>query len=194
MVGQRGENVQGPAIAEVLAVLELGVPLFVRERRDTGRGRVRHGSILASVDACVFCAIVARSVPAAIVLDDDVAVGFLDHRPLFKGHVLVVPRVHVETLPDLEPVGPLFARVSWVARVFVDGLGADGSFVAVNNTVSKSVPHLHVHVVPRRRGDGLRGFMWPRLRYADANEMEEYASRLRDLLKYQTGDGTAPNR
>lgn len=129
------------------------------------------------------------------MLDDDVAVGFLDHRPLFKGHVLLVPRVHVATLPDLSPLGPLFDRVALVARAVVDALGADGSFVAVNNTVSQSVPHLHVHVVPRRKGDGLRGFMWPRQRYADAAEMDDYAARLRDLLNPgQTARGSGLGR
>lgn len=146
------------------------------------------------MDGCVFCSIVAGSRPATIVLRDEIAVGFLDHRPLFKGHVLVVPREHVETLPELSPIGPLFERVARVARAVVDGLGADGSFVAVNNTVSQSVPHLHVHVVPRRRGDGLRGFMWPRLRYGDDAERDQYADRLRDQLKGQTMGGTAPDR
>jgi histidine triad (HIT) family protein len=153
------------------------------------------GSILALVDGCVFCSIVSGSKAAAIVLDDEVAVGFLDHRPLFKGHVLVVPRFHVATLPELTPVGPLFERVALVARALVDAFEADGSFVAVNNTVSQSVPHLHVHVVPRRKGDGLRGFMWPRQRYVDADEIESYAARLRDLLNPgRTGRGIDQDR
>ncbi len=134
--------------------------------------------------ACTFCRIVAGEVPAPTVLDDEVAVAFLDHRPLFKGHVLLVPRQHVVTLPDLPPerVGPLFERARWLAAAMVDGLGAAGSFVAVNNTVSQSVAHLHVHVVPRRRQDGLRGFFWPRTSYDDEADAEAYAARLRDAL------------
>ena len=110
-------------------------------------------------------------------------VSFLDHRPVFKGHVLVVTRRHVETLTDLAPelIPPVFEAVQQVARAVRSALGAQGSFVAVNNTVSQSVPHLHMHVVPRTRGDGLRGFFWPRQRYEDG-EMSEYADRLRSVL------------
>ncbi len=113
---------------------------------------------------CEFCAIVAGSAPAHVVLDDDVAVGFLDVRPLFPGHVLVVPRDHVETLTDLpvDAVGPYWERVQRLAGAVERGCGASGSFVAINNRVSQSVPHLHAHVVPRTKGDGLRGFFWPR--------------------------------
>lgn len=133
---------------------------------------------------CPFCAVVAGVAPASVVLDDDVAVGFLDHRPLFPGHVLVVPRRHVVTLPDLaaDEVGPLFARVQRVAAALVGGFGAEGTFVALNNVVSQSVAHLHVHVVPRHRGDGLRGFFWPRHPYADADEQDELARRVRAAL------------
>ena len=133
---------------------------------------------------CPFCAVVDGDEPAGVVLDDAVAVAFLDHRPVFKGHVLVVPRVHVETLTDLpvDAVGPFFERVQRLAAAVRGGLGADGTFVAMNNVVSQSVPHLHVHVVPRRRKDGLRGFFWPRVRYADDQERADYASRIRDAL------------
>lgn len=133
---------------------------------------------------CVFCAIVAGDAEAAVVLDDEVAVGFLDTRPLFPGHTLVVPREHHETLADLPPdqVGPLFARVQRTSAAMVDVLGAQGSFVAVNNTVSQSVPHLHVHVAPRTKGDGLKGFFWPRTRYRDDAHMAEVAARLRAAL------------
>jgi histidine triad (HIT) family protein len=133
---------------------------------------------------CPFCAIVAGTSPARIVLDDDVAVAFLDVRPLIKGHVLVVPRDHVETLLDLpaERLGPYFERVQRVAGAVEAGLGAAGSFVAMNNRVSQSVPHLHVHVVPRNRKDGLRGFFWPRHKYDDDAEMASYAERLRGAL------------
>lgn len=117
---------------------------------------------------CPFCAIVEGSSPAHVVLDDDVALGFLDRTPLFRGHVLVVPRRHVVTLPELaaDEIGPLFERVRRVAAVLPPALGAQGTFVALNNVVSQSVSHLHVHVVPRTRGDGLRGFFWPRTKYA----------------------------
>ena len=133
---------------------------------------------------CTFCAIVAGEKPATVVWGDDHTLAFLDARPLFKGHVLVVPRDHVETLPDLPDglLSPLFASVRRVARAVEAGLGADGSFVAMNNKVSQSVPHLHVHVVPRRRKDGLRGFFWPREPYASDAEMSEIAQRIRDAL------------
>ncbi|HSP03566.1 MAG TPA: HIT family protein [Acidimicrobiales bacterium] len=134
--------------------------------------------------ACTFCRIVAGDAPAHVVLDDDVAVGFLDIRPLFPGHVLLVPRDHVEVLPDLPPtlVGPLFERAQRIARAMVEVLGAQGSFVAMNNTVSQSVPHLHVHVVPRTKGDGLRGFFWPRTGYDSDEHAADVAARLRDWL------------
>ena len=133
---------------------------------------------------CLFCGIVAGTVPAQIVLDDDVAVAFLDARPVFKGHVLVVPRQHFPTLPDLpaDLVGPLFIRVRRLSAAVLPAFGAQGSFVALNNIVSQSVPHLHVHVVPRTRGDGLRGFFWPRGKYASDEEAADYARRLRDAL------------
>ncbi|HAS09928.1 MAG TPA: HIT family protein [Acidimicrobiaceae bacterium] len=134
--------------------------------------------------ACTFCRIVAGDAPAHVVLDDEVAVGFLDIRPLFPGHVLLVPRDHVEVLPDLPAalVGPLFERAQRLAAAVVDVLGAQGSFVAMNNTVSQSVPHLHVHVVPRTKGDGLRGFFWPRTGYDSDEHAADVAGRLRDAL------------
>ena len=112
----------------------------------------------------MFCGIVAGTVAADVVLDDDVAVAFLDRSPVFKGHVLVVPRVHVVTLTDLatDSIGPFFERVQRIARAVPSALDAHGTFVANNNVVSQSVAHLHVHVVPRRKRDGLRGFFWPR--------------------------------
>jgi histidine triad (HIT) family protein len=116
---------------------------------------------------CVFCRIVAGDDPVHIVFSDDVAIAFLDVRPLFVGHTLVLPRDHHETLADLplDLVDPLFRRVRRLSTVMETQLGAQGSFVAMNNRVSQSVPHLHVHVVPRTKGDGLRGFFWPRTRY-----------------------------
>ena len=131
----------------------------------------------------MFCSIAAGDVPADVVLETDDVVGFLDLRPVFKGHVLLVPREHVVTLPDL-PAGlrdPFLAAGQRLAAAMVEGLGAQGSFVAMNNTVSQSVPHLHLHVVPRTKGDGLRGFFWPRTKYADG-EAGEYAARLRAAL------------
>ena len=133
---------------------------------------------------CLFCRIIAGTVPAQIVLDDDVAVAFLDARPVFKGHVLIAPREHYVTLADLPAglVGPLFGRVRRLSAAMPPAFGAQGSFVALNNIVSQSVPHLHVHVVPRTRGDGLRGFFWPRVKYASDAEAADYAKRLRDAL------------
>ena len=120
-------------------------------------------------DGCIFCAIVAGEAEAEIVHSDELAVAFLDQRPLFHGHVLLVPRDHHETLADLpaDQVGPLFELVQRMSVAVRDGMGAKGSFVAMNNKVSQSVPHLHVHVVPRTKGDGLRGFFWPRTKYKD---------------------------
>jgi histidine triad (HIT) family protein len=129
---------------------------------------------------CLFCAIAAGEADAAIVWSDDDFVAFLDVRPVFKGHTLIVPRTHVVTLPELSPeLAPGFiAAGQRLAGAVVDGLGAQGSFVAINNTVSQSVPHLHLHVVPRTKGDGLRGFFWPRTSYADDAERADYAIRL----------------
>ena len=135
-------------------------------------------------DDCVFCRIIAGEVPAHMVLDDDEFVAFLDARPVFKGHVLVVPRRHYVTLADLPVpvVGPLFERVRLVSAALPVALGADGTFVALNNVVSQSVPHLHVHAVPRSRKDGLRGFFWPRQRYASDAEAADYARRIKDAI------------
>jgi histidine triad (HIT) family protein len=133
--------------------------------------------------ACIFCQIVAGDLPAEIVLETDDMVAFLDTRPVFKGHVLLVPREHVDTLPDLpaELRDPFLEAAQRIAVAVTDALGAQGSFVAINNTVSQSVPHLHLHVVPRTKGDGLRGFFWPRTKYADG-EAASYAQQLRDAL------------
>lgn len=129
---------------------------------------------------CAFCAIVAGEVAADIVLDDEHCVAFLDKRPLFAGHCLLVPRAHYETLADLpgELIGPLFGTARLLSTAVVEAMGAEGSFVAINNVVSQSVPHLHVHVVPRRRKDGLRGFFWPRHKYED----DAHRERVRDRV------------
>ena len=134
---------------------------------------------------CKFCQIIAGEIPAHFVLDTDEVVAFLDHRPLFRGHTLVLPRGHVETLADLPPdrVGPFFLQVQRVEAAVRTAMEAPGSFVAENNVVSQSVPHLHVHVVPRTKGDGLKGFFWPRTRYGDDAAMEAVAARLRAVLE-----------
>ncbi|MEE1927071.1 HIT family protein [Streptomyces sp. TRM 70351] len=134
--------------------------------------------------SCLFCAIAAGREPAHRVFGDEVAVAFLDVRPLFPGHVLVVPRAHHATLTDVPPadVGPLFARVRLLAGAVERGMAAAGTFVAANNRVSQSVPHLHVHVVPRNPKDGLRGFFWPRTRYDGDRDAEAAADRVRGAL------------
>jgi len=118
-----------------------------------------------------------------VVWDDEVAVGILDRRPLFRGHTLVVPRHHVVTLADVEPsdIGPFFRRVQLMAAAMPEATGCTGTFVANNNIVSQSVAHLHVHVVPRVKGDGLRGFFWPRINYAEG-ELETVGTRLREVF------------
>lgn len=133
---------------------------------------------------CVFCAIAAGGAEAHRVFEDEAAAAFLDARPLFPGHVLVVPKRHAETLTDLPvaEVGPFFTRVQRVAGAVERGMGAAGSFVAANNRISQSVPHFHVHVVPRNRKDGLRGFFWPRTRYASQEEAARVAARVREAF------------
>ncbi|MGR6916605.1 HIT family protein [[Actinomadura] parvosata] len=130
----------------------------------------------------LFCEIIAGERPAYVVASDEVAVSFLDTRPVFKGHVLVVPRTHVETLTDLADVGPFFQRVQAMARAVEQGLQAGGTFVAMNNRISQSVAHLHVHVVPRNKKDGLRGFFWPRTKYDSAEEAQSYADLISKTL------------
>jgi histidine triad (HIT) family protein len=133
---------------------------------------------------CVFCSIAKGEIAAHVVLSDDIAIAFLDHRPVFKGHCLLASRAHYGTLADLpdELIEPYFSRVQRLAVAVQDAVGADGSFVAINNVVSQSVPHLHTHVVPRRRKDGLRGFFWPRTKYASDDEMAEFAEKVRAAL------------
>jgi histidine triad (HIT) family protein len=133
---------------------------------------------------CVFCAIIAGQAPAHLVFEDDICIGFLDTRPLFPGHTLVVPRVHRETLRDVprEELEPLLSNAQRVSRALDDALGAQGTFVALNDRISQSVPHVHVHVVPRRKGDGLRGFFWPRHKYATDEEAAATAAKLRAAL------------
>jgi histidine triad (HIT) family protein len=131
----------------------------------------------------VVCRIARNELQSAVVLRTDQVVAFLDHRPVFKGHVLVAPVEHVATLVELPErlLVPLMSAAQRVAGALPRALGAQGTFVAVNNVVSQSVPHLHVHVVPRTKGDGLRGFFWPRTSYA-AGELEEYARLIAEAL------------
>lgn len=128
-----------------------------------------------SEDSCIFCRIARGELAAAIVLENEWCLAFLDHRPVFPGHCLLIPRQHYETLIDLPAalVAPLFTTAQLLTRAVEQAMDADGSFVAMNNRVSQSVPHLHIHVVPRRRKDGLRGFFWPRQRYQSDDEMEQ---------------------
>jgi histidine triad (HIT) family protein len=136
-------------------------------------------------DDCLFCAIVARRQPAEVVLDEPDVVAFLDIRPVFKGHTLVVPREHVPTLPELpeQLLEAVMGAAQRLAGAVVDAFGADGSWVSMNNVVSQAVPHLHVHVVPRKRKDGLRGFYWPRTKYDSDDEMAATGNALRTVLE-----------
>ena len=133
---------------------------------------------------CLFCRIVSGELPATIVYEDENAVAFLDHRPLFHGHTLLVPREHVETLGDLpvQLVGSYFEAAQLLTRAVQSALDAEGTFVAMNNRVSQSVPHLHVHIVPRRKKDGLKGFFWPRTKYKSEAEMLEAQTQIREAI------------
>jgi histidine triad (HIT) family protein len=133
--------------------------------------------------ACVFCSIAAGEIPASFVLREETVCAFLDTRPVFKGHVLVIPRRHVATFDELRAIEPLFSAVQRVSAAVETGLGVDGTFVALNNKISQSVPHVHVHVVPRRKGDGLRGFFWPRTKYDSDEERDSFASRIAEALR-----------
>lgn len=133
---------------------------------------------------CVFCQIVRGELAAHVVLDEPHVVAFLDRSPIFHGHCLVVPRLHLRTLPEVprDLLEPLFSAAQRIATAVESGLGAEGTFVAMNNKISQSVPHLHVHVVPRRKKDGLRGFFWPRVKYASDEEMAAVATQIRNAL------------
>lgn len=133
---------------------------------------------------CIFCGIIAGEVPAPIVFEDEATLAFLDHRPVFPGHCLLVPREHFETLADLpgKLVGPLFTNAQLLSRAVELALEAQGTFVAINNRVSQSVPHLHVHIVPRRKKDGLRGFFWPRHKYESPEQMQLIREAIRSAI------------
>jgi histidine triad (HIT) family protein len=142
---------------------------------------------------CIFCDIVEGRIPAEIVWRSASAVAFLDHRPLFPGHVLLVPASHIETLADLPApqVAPFFQTVQKLESAVEQALGAEGTFIAINNRVSQSVPHLHVHIVPRHKGDGLKGFFWPRRKYDSDRQLSETAARLRVFLESPSGAPSA---
>jgi histidine triad (HIT) family protein len=139
---------------------------------------------VASDPDCVFCRIAAGEEPAEIVFEDDASIAFLDDRPLFHGHSLLIPREHHVTLADLpdDLVASLFVIARLLSRAIPEAMNKPGSFVALNNVVSQSVPHLHVHVVPRRKKDGLRGFFWPRTKYESAAELRRVGKRVRDAV------------
>jgi len=138
----------------------------------------------AAIASCLFCRIVNREVPARLVFEDEISLAFLDHRPVFPGHCLLIPKIHYETLTDLpeDLIGPFFKRAQLLARAVESAMAADGTFVAMNNRVSQSVPHLHVHVVPRRRKDGLKGFFWPRYPYPDDEAAEAVLLSIRRAI------------
>jgi histidine triad (HIT) family protein len=135
-------------------------------------------------DACLFCKIIAGEIPAEVVFQDDLTIAFLDIGPLFPGHVLLAPKKHFQTLTDLpvETVAPLFQNARTLTRAVEAAMEAQGSFVGINNRVSQSVPHLHVHIVPRKQKDGLRGFFWPRKPYTDAAHLKETGEKIRKAL------------
>ncbi|MGO9176434.1 MAG: HIT family protein [Desulfobaccales bacterium] len=139
---------------------------------------------------CKFCRIISRELPAYVVFEDEFSLAFLDHKPLFPGHSLLVPKRHYPTLPELPArlLKPLFADAALLARAMEAGLLAEGSFVAINNRISQSVPHLHIHVVPRRRRDGLKGFFWPRQRYRDEGHIQEVQSLLKETMARLRGE------
>ena len=147
---------------------------------------------MSSASNCTFCRIASGAVAAAVVFEAANCLAFLDHRPLFPGHVLLIPRRHYETLADLPAaeIAPLFGAAQMISRAVEEAMQADGSLVAINNRVSQSVPHLHVHIVPRKRKDGLRGFFWPRHPYRDEAEAESVRAAIRDALERQKTCGS----
>ena len=133
---------------------------------------------------CLFCKIAARTIPAPVVFEDETSLAFLDHRPVFPGHTLLIPKQHYETLAHLPAslIQPFFAAAQLLSRAVESALAAEGTFVAINNKVSQSVPHLHVHIVPRRKKDGLRGFFWPRQPYKTEEEAESIRKTIADAV------------
>src|SRR5215469_1373387 len=142
------------------------------------------GSRPRDSQTCAFCRIIRGEEKAPVVFEDSLSLAFLDHRPLFPGHCLLVPKEHYETLADLPTslVGPLFQNAQLLERAIEEGLAADGTFVAINNRVSQSVPHVHIHLVRRHRKDGLKGFFWPRQRYQDEAALRQVQETLRAAI------------
>ena len=135
-------------------------------------------------EGCIFCNIIRGAVPCFKVFEDDISLAFLDHRPLFPGHTLLIVKSHIETLfvlPDFL-MGALFTNVRRLSQAVMQGMQAEGAFVAINNRVSQSVPHFHVHIVPRRKGDGLKGFFWPRRAYKDQQEIDATLRAVRSAI------------
>jgi histidine triad (HIT) family protein len=135
-------------------------------------------------EPCTFCRIIRGEIPAYEVFEDDISMAFLDRRPLFPGHILLIPREHIQTLSDfpVRLIAPFFCNAQLLTRAVEEGLKAEGTFVAINNRVSQSVPHLHIHIVPRRRKDGLKGFFWPRHPYPDEASILEVQKTLKSAL------------
>lgn len=133
---------------------------------------------------CLFCKALTGNLAVRVVFEDEDSLAFLDHRPVFPGHCLIIPKAHCETLTDLpvDQIEPLFKNVQLLARAVEIGMEAHGTFVAMNNRVSQSVPHLHVHVVPRKRKDGLRGFFWPRYPYKSDEDADLVQSNIRNAF------------
>jgi histidine triad (HIT) family protein len=146
-------------------------------------------------EGCLFCRIVRGEVAAHKVFEDEITLAFLDHRPLFPGHSLLIPKSHLETFGDLpaELIKPLFSNVQLLAGAIERGMKAEGSFVAINNRVSQSVPHFHVHIAPRRKGDGLKGFFWPRSKYQSDEEAREVLKAIRGALPQTEAERTSRN-
>ncbi|HEV2833927.1 MAG TPA: HIT family protein [Pyrinomonadaceae bacterium] len=147
--------------------------------------RLREERLVMTDESCLFCRIASGEVPAVLVFEDENTLAFLDHRPLFAGHTLLIPREHFETLGDLPAaqVAPLFKSAQLLSRAIETAMEAEGTFVAMNNRVSQSVPHLHLHVVPRRKKDGLKGFFWPRTKYQSEEEMEMIRKKISSKIK-----------
>jgi histidine triad (HIT) family protein len=141
-------------------------------------------SALVLQENCTFCNIVRGTTPSSKVFEDDISLAFLDHRPLFPGHTLFIVKSHIETLFDLPDslIGPVFTNVRLLSQAVMQGMQAEGTFVAINNRVSQSVPHFHVHIVPRRKRDGLKGFFWPRRAYKDEEEIKDTLRALHSAI------------
>jgi histidine triad (HIT) family protein len=141
-------------------------------------------SDVSHADNCIFCKIIGGELPAPVVFEDKSSLAFLDHRPVFPGHTLLVPRIHCETLADLSTdlIDPFFRNAQLLSRAIEEGLAAQGTFVAINNRVSQSVPHLHVHIVPRRKKDGLRGFFWPRNKYESDEQLLQIQTAIKSAV------------